>query len=273
MYERHWQLNERPFETAAATRFYYPCEAHQGALLKLRYVVENGRGAAALTGTAGLGKTLLVHALMNQLNERFMPRLHLVFPQMPPDQLLAYLADELTDQRIGSSDTSIDESIHRIRSKLIENSRAGRHAVIVIDEAQLLPGAGALETLRLLLNFETDSHPDLTLLLVGQTSLLPALDRMPSLEERLSVKCLLRPLRPEETAEYIHHRLTAAGAQQTIFEPSAMEAIHHLSHGVPRQINRLADLALLIGYAEEQSTLRAAQIESVSEELVTVAPE
>ncbi len=49
------------------------------------------------------------------------------------------------------------------------------HAVIVIDEAQLLAETGALETIRLLLNFETDAQPNLTLLLVGQTSLLPAI--------------------------------------------------------------------------------------------------
>ena len=112
-----------------------------------------------------------------------------------------------------------------------------------------------------------------TLLLVGQPSLLPALDRMPGLEERLGVKCLLRHFTLEESISYVNHRLTAAGAKQTIFEPDAVEALHHLSGGVARKINRLCDLALLIGYAEEQSMIAAAQIESVSDELVTVVPD
>ena len=70
-----------------------------------------------------------------------------------------------------------------------------------------------LEALRLLLNFESGSEPALTLLLVGQPGLLPQIDRMPALEERLGVKCLLRPFNVDETAGYMNFRLQAAGAK------------------------------------------------------------
>ena len=50
---------------------------------------------------------------------------------------------------------------------------------------------------------------------------------------------------------YVQHRLAVAGAERTIFEPAATEALHQLSGGAPRQINRLCDLALLVGFAEE----------------------
>jgi general secretion pathway protein A len=155
----------------------------------------------------------------------------------------------------------------------LDNARAGRHAVVVIDEAQLLDQAAALEVVRLLLNFEVEGRPAMTLLLVGQPSLLPVLDRHPALEERLSVKCLLRPLNLEETVSYVHHRLSAAGAERAIFDNDALTTLYHLSRGAPRQINRLCDLALLIGYADEQPSITAAQLEAVSDELVTVAPE
>ena len=113
-----------------------------------------------------------------------------------------------------------------------------------------------LEALRLLLNFESDSEPALTLLLVGHPALLPQIDRMPAFEERLGVKCLLRPFNVDETAGYMNFRMQAAGAKKQIFEPAAMEALHELSHGLPRQINRLCDLALLVGYAEERQSHR-----------------
>jgi general secretion pathway protein A len=71
----------------------------------------------------------------------------------------------------------------------------------------------------------------------------------------------------------VTHRLEAAGAQRAIFEDDALDALHQLSRGIPRRINRLADLALLIGFAEERETIAASQVEAVSEELVTVAPE
>lgn len=271
MYESHWQLEARPFENYAAERFYYPCDSHQGALLKLRYVVENRRGGAILTGEAGLGKTLLVRALKNQVPADVGPFVHLLFPHMPADQLLSYLAGELgCDAEHGMS---IQQSVRLITDVLGRNTREGRHALLAIDEAHLLEANGSLEVVRLLLNLETEGRPDLTLLLVGQTTLLAAVDRHPQLEERLSVKCLLRPLTQTETFAYVQHRLSVAGATQPVFDERALETIHHLSLGVPRRINRLADLALLIGYAEELSQIGASQIEAVAEELVAVVPE
>ena len=101
------------------------------------------------------------------------------------------------------------------------------------------------------MNFETAAGPAITLLLVGQTTLAPMLARMPQWEERLSVKCLIRAFSVEETMSYVQHRLAVAGSDRTIFEPAAIEALHEMSHGIPRQINRLCDLALLVGFAEE----------------------
>jgi general secretion pathway protein A len=275
MYEAHWQLDRKPFENGYDERAYYRSEAHQGALLKLRYGIENRRGAVLLAGAAGLGKTLLVEMLKHQMPPAFGPIVHLVFPQMPPEQLLAYLAEELTGATMGQA--NLQQSVRAIAVALAENSRKGRHAVIVVDEAQLLAASdlavGCLEALRLLLNFETDAQAALTLLVVGQPSLLPMLDRMGGFEQRLGVKCLLRAFHLEETVSYISHRLTAAGAKRPIFDSSAMEAVFYLTHGVPRQINRLCDLSLLIAYAEEQDIITATQVESVSTELVTVAPE
>jgi len=39
---------------------------------------------------------------------------------------------------------------------------------------------------------------------------------------------------------------------------------------VPRRINRICDLALLVGYADETSTISATQVEAVAEELTAV---
>jgi general secretion pathway protein A len=271
MYESYWGLNCRPFDSGLDD-FYYPCEAHQGALLKLRYTIENRRGAALLAGPAGVGKTLLVGALERQLPESFAPFVHLVFPQMPGPQLLIWLAEEMGAGNLGGNAT-VEASVRALSRAFAQNCERGRHAVVAIDEAHLLSEANTLETVRLLLNFEHQGAPALTLLLVGQPSLLPALDRMPGLEERMAVKCLLRPLNLEETVSYVNHRLKSAGAERTIFENEALEAIFYLTRGLPRRINRLCDLALLIGFAEEQATLGATQIESVSQELVTVSPE
>ena len=95
----------------------------------------------------------------------------------------------------------------------------------------------------------------------------------PVMEERLAVKCLLRPFTLDETAAYVNFRLQAAGAKGQVFEPAALETLHELTHGLARQINRLCDLALLVAFAEERKSIGSEQLEAVALELVTVAPE
>jgi general secretion pathway protein A len=273
MYENHWQLERRPFESNNSdVRFYYPGESHQGALLKLRYAVENRRPAALLSGASGCGKSMLIGQLRRHLAKQFSPQVHLVFPQMPAESLLAYLADELAAPG-ESRPNNIEHTVRRIQAFLSQNVAQNQHAVVAFDEAQLLEDTRAWQALRLLLNFEVNGQSGLTLLLVGQPALLAQMDRMPAMEERLGVKCLLRPFTVDETAAYVNFRLQAAGAKKQIFEPAAMETLHAITHGLARQINRLCDLALLVGFAEERESIGAEQLDAVAEELVTVTPE
>lgn len=272
MYESHWHLQRKPFEHTFADPFYYPSESHQGALLKLRYSIENRRGAALLAGGSGVGKTLLIQQLLQRLPDSYQPRVHIVFPQMPPEQLLRYVAVEAGCPCPGPHGEVVDV-IRQLRQTLADNTRAGRHGVIVIDEAQVMSAPAGLETLRLLLNLQTDDRPDLTLVLAGQLPLLSSVERLRGLEDRISVKCVLRALHLEETISYVNHRLTAAGAHESMFESGALERIHQLTGGIPRRVNRLCDLCLLIGYADGRTAISADQVENVCEELITVSPE
>jgi len=273
MYESYWQLREKPFESGAGGKFYYPAETHQAAILKLRWAIENRRAAALLAGASGLGKTMVAGMVHGVLDESFGPYVHLCFPQMPADQLMAYLAAWLTGGDVKGPAGEVWQSVDRIERFLADNSRRGRHAVVVIDEAHLLTQRDTLEAIRMLSNFATDGTPDMTVVLSAQVGLLPVLDRTPQFEERLAVKCLLSPLSRAETAEYVEHRLRQAGAGRPLVEPDAMGTLWELTGGNPRRINRLCDLALLIGYAEQLHTITAAQLEAISEELVAVAPE
>ncbi len=273
MYTDYWQLTKKPFESGADPDFYYPGESHQAALLKLRYAVESRWGGVTLTGRTGLGKSLVIQLMKRMSAGHIQPIIHVRYPRMAADELLAYIAAEVSPVGKPPQNRSVDISVRSIERSLEENVRNNRHAILVIDEAHLMHEADGLEVCRLLANLEFNSYPGFTLVLVGQPTLLPMLDRQSGLEERVGVKCLLRPFNMEETIRYIAHRLTQAGAGRAIFDNEALEALFHLTSGVPRQINRLCDLAMLIGFAEQLPSISAVHLESVCNELVAVSTE
>lgn len=268
MYEAYWGLNARPFERRADGAFYYPAEGHQAALVKLRYALEHGCGAA-LAGASGVGKTLLFDSLERQLSDRGYVFVRLAYPRLSPDELLAYVADELTEQAVDPNRgiQPVDQCLRRVEAALKRLTSQQKRVVITVDEAHSINNPDTLETLRLLLGLESADRRAPALVLVGQTHLLAILSRIPALDERLASKCLLPAFCVEETAAYITHRLQAAGRSSELFDASAAEAVHALTRGTPQRINRLCDLALMVGYAEERQTITAEQVEAVAEEL------
>ncbi len=278
MYESHWKLSERPFENRVDSKFYYPAETHQAALLKLHYAIENRRAAAMLCGPGGMGKSLLVETLQRQLSEKFRPICHVVFPAMNGPQLVRYLVDRIVSaadgqaQKIGlTGPRDMAADIFAFENFLRANLEKKQQAVIIVDEAHLLEQYDLLEPLRLLLNVAaigSGGEAAWTLVLVGQPTLLSHIESYPALDERLAVKCMLNRFAPDETTAYIQHRLRSVGADaDEIFDYAAIERIHALTQGIPRRINRLCDLALMVGYAEDRTKLSAEIIDNVHGDL------
>lgn len=271
MYTEYWQLESKPFEPVLQSPFYFPSSAQQAALHKLQYAIQSGRQATMLAGPSGCGKTALVQALQTQLDDTVGRFLQLVFPLMSSRDLLAYLAEEIGAPAADPPQRTVEESLRRLEFALGEQVRSGKQTVLVIEEAHLLEDGGLLETLRLLTNLVSSGGAGFTLLLVGQTPLFSALRRHPPFEQRFEMKILLKAFEEQQTADYIIHRLNAAGATRAVFSTDAMDAVHRLSGGIPRQINRLCDLALMVGFAAGQHTIDAEQIESVYRELIQLS--
>lgn len=275
MYTKYWKLDRKPFENNGDPEFFFRSETHQASLLKMRYVVENRLGAGLLAGGGGYGKTYLARLLAHELPADSTTIVHIVFPSMSPSELLAYLAIELgaNEAAVTSAENGLNRTIRQIEQQLTAHTKQGRHPVLIIDEAHLIDDQRVYQALQLLLNFRQPPKLDFSLLLIGQRTLLSRVSRLASLDERIAAKALLAPFSREETAGYVNHRLTAAGCKQTIFEPPALDVLFELSGGVPRQINRLCDLALLVGCADRLSAITATEIETVGEEIMATLPD
>ena len=83
------------------------------------------------------------------------------------------------------------------------------------------------------------------------------------LEQRIAIRCHLKPLSEPETVQYVTHRLQKAGAGRAIFCEEAMQIVWRHGRGIPRSINTLCDLCLLEGYAIRAQTVDAALVQRV----------
>jgi type II secretory pathway predicted ATPase ExeA len=260
MYEEFYGLREKPFNKTPDPRFLYESPKHAEALARLQHAVEE-QDIVLLTGEIGSGKTTLSRAFIDGLDNRFYPVL-IINPRLSPAQLLHIIA-----LRLGMDDIPRQrhELLEGINAKLFELYEAGRRPIIVIDEAQLIPGKETFEELRLLTNFQLDERNLLAIALIGQTELRDRLDRKPyrALRQRVGMQYHLGALDREETEAYVLHRLRIAGRSVPLFDDAALQLIFEQSGGIPRRINVIAGNALIEGFGREAAVVGREIIESV----------
>ena len=249
MYESHYGLCEKPFSMLSDPQFLFLSERHQQVLSLIEYGLLDDAMLMVISGEIGTGKTTLI----NQVLMPHDPNRVFGLISNTPKNYSDLLHRILLAFHLESPGKDVADQEELFFAYLRKQHSKHRRVVLVIDESQHL-NAEALEDLRMLTNINTHSEILLQIILVGQPELLEHL-KLPELRQfaqRISISYELLPLTLEETAAYIQHRMTMAGAETTIFSDDAMAAIYHFSAGVPRLINALCDTALLFAFADDE---------------------
>ena len=249
MYQEFFSLNQLPFSIAPAPDFIFFTEQHKEALAHLTYGLQGNGGFVVLTGEVGTGKTTICRFLLQDMPEGT-DIASITNTAVSEIALLVDICDQFSihyDQKNISLKTMFDA----LTSWMLDNHQHGRHAIVLIDEAQHL-SFKVLEQLRLLTNIESDNQKPLQIILIGQTALQKKLltTELRQLSQRITARYHLRALNKQETTFYIHHRLNISGATGQIFDPQAIPAIFRASHGIPRLINQICDRCLLSAYTQ-----------------------
>ncbi len=270
MYQSYFGLAEAPFSIAPAPRYLYMSPRHQEALAHLLYGINSGGGFVLLTGEVGTGKTTVCRCLLEQIPESC-DVAYIFNPRLTVPELLSSLCVEFGIAFPEGND-SVKVFVDCINAHLLEGHARGRHAVLIIDEAQNL-APDVLEQMRLLTNLETSERKLLQIMLIGQPELLTMLARpdLRQLAQRIVARFHLGPLDRAEVGTYVRHRLEVAGSQRPLFPPALMGRLHQLSGGVPRLINVLCDRALLGAYAQGKDAVDAATLTQAAREVLPTA--
>jgi type II secretory pathway predicted ATPase ExeA len=260
VYEAYWELREKPFRKTPDPRYLFLNETYEEALERLLFAVEEME-FALLTGEVGSGKTLLTRALVDRVGDRFEVGM-VLNPRLPPRQFLSTVALELGVKEPALHSNELLEQIH---ARLLALDAETRAALLVVDEAHLIPGKPTFEEIRLLTNFQLDDRNLIAVVLVGQPELRARLRHRTyrALTQRVGVSFHLVPLSLDDTRAYLAHRLAVAGAEGSLFTEEAIRRLHGATAGVPRLINHVATQALIEGMARGTGEIDTAAVAAV----------
>jgi type II secretory pathway predicted ATPase ExeA len=236
----HFGFHEPPFDKDIdATELWLPSRRKQ----VVDDVVDacHEKSHVLLVGEQGVGKTCALRAVRHRLPEAgfrltychnatlgrrdFYRQLCLAIGLMPKATAAAVFY-------------AISDHVERLGKERV-------HPVFLIDEGHLLH-QDVLDHLHILANYEWDRRPLLSLVLVGLPELWSrlTLSRNRSLWSRVHCRLSLGAAAPEDTTEYVQHRLERVGGKTMPFASDALTLLHEATGGRPRDIDRIATAAL-----------------------------
>ncbi|GIX49498.1 MAG: hypothetical protein KatS3mg131_3709 [Candidatus Tectimicrobiota bacterium] len=265
MYLSFFNLREPPFSLTPDPRFLFLSRQHEEALSHLLYGIYERKGFIEITGEVGTGKTILCRTLLDRLDKTVSTAL--IFNSYLTE--LELLRAIVRDFGLVPAEATRAGYLDTLNQYLLEEFAAGRNAVVIVDEAQHLD-ATVLEQLRMLSNLETERGKLLQVVLVGQPELRDklAMPHMRQLEQRIAVRYHIHGLSRTETRQYIVHRMSVAGAANTVtFTRAAFALIHRACDGIPRRINLLCDRVLMLAYVRGTRRVTATLVRQSLREL------
>jgi general secretion pathway protein A len=262
MYANYWGLAETPFRNTLDARWFYESPVHEEALARLLFLIENQRRCGVLSGPAGTGKSLILDILHREIARNAGDFACLDACGRTSRELLWETAAEW-----GLCPAQADGP-NLLWRKLHEHVLANRYAraplVLLLDHLDRAQAEciGVVERLQHL-----SANGDTGLILIlgvrGDSSGRVS----PALREIADLRIELPPLDREQTELYVETLLYKAGATRSLFELKAFDRLYLETRGVPRELNRLCDLVLLAGMADNATTIDELTVATAAAEL------
>jgi general secretion pathway protein A len=209
MYETFYGLTGKPFQLNPDPAFYFGSRQHRRAMAYLEYGLHQNEGFIVVTGDVGAGKTTIVRSLLDKLDPKQVVAGNLVSTQVDAEDTLRLVASSFG---LRAKDVEKSDLLLALEAFLVSTCQQGKRALLIVDEAQNLT-ARAIEELRMLSNFQLETHALLQSFLVGQPEFRRTMQspEMQQLRQRVIAACHIGPLDADETRGYIEHRLKCVG--------------------------------------------------------------
>ncbi|MBN2476123.1 MAG: AAA family ATPase [Pirellulales bacterium] len=265
MYHAHWGLVKSPFRSCLDPHSFYESPTHEEALARLHFLVEQRRRLGLLMGPSGSGKSLLLEVFAGQLRRYGCAAANASLLGIGPAEMLGLLAADFGLNLHPAA--PISRLWRALADRLAEFRYQQTAAIVLLDNADRAERETIRQVARLV---QHDPSPEsrLTVVLAGRRGQMSHLGK--PLLELAELRIDVEPWEVADTASFLKSSLAQAGCQSPIFDEPAVARLHALTHGIPREVSHLADLALLAGAGAELERIDADVVESVYRELGVV---
>lgn len=262
--EARFGLTKPPFGDCIDDSFFFPSDQHLRALEFMGHTLWTRARLGVVTAPQGCGKSLLISHLLRNLDER------VVAAAVSRERLgpREFLLEVLKQFGFTLEDNDKTDRRRLLERFLHHQGSSGRVCVLIVENAQSMHPS-VLEELRHLAAVEVDGIRTLKVLLLGQPALNHVLEspRMSELTAANMPRFALGALNEDQTAAYVAHRLRAAGARNpdALMPYTLMPQIHACTGGIPAEINRLCQQALICASREPALGVTEAALEEAIE--------
>lgn len=230
---------------------FFQSAQHQGCLQKIELAIRLKRGLSVVIGDIGTGKSTLSRQLVRLVHQpegKISTHLLLDPEFTSPLEFLGTITKLFAISKADAL-TSEWQMKDLIKNYLFEQAiQKGYVPVLIIDEGQKLPGF-CIEILREFLNFETNKHKLLQIVIFAQKEFTQMLQEKPNFADRITTLHHLVPLSYADTKKMIGFRLQQAGnnaaTRTKFFSPMATLMIYLVTKGSPRKIVMLCSKCIL----------------------------
>ncbi len=231
-----------PFSISPNPNSLYLTDSLRAVVNKSKFTIDKKQGLTCILGDIGLGKSTILRFLHSDYSAREEDMVTTLIPTPAFPSPFAMLKSICMDFKL-EPERSFQKQQEALESFLQEKFVENKNVVIFIDEAQNINNK-QLELIRSLLNYETNTHKLIQIVLSGQLELKERLSdkRNKAVASRVSTYSILSPLTLEETKEMISYRCKFENINNP-FTAEAVEKIYQVSGGVPRSVLKICAFA------------------------------
>jgi general secretion pathway protein A len=251
---RFFGLRENCFAPSPNPRYLHLTDQTNACLFKCKFVIEEKQGLSLIVGKIGYGKTSVLRELVGGYVDDEHFRIAMLPNGSYPSEM--QLAKAISDELGLKARRSLVAQIQEIRDYAFQVQDEGGNVLLVIDEAQNLKG-GQFDFLRELLNFETNEAKVIQIIIAGQPEIETKLQTKPALVSRIILTNYLDTFTFEDMVGALEHRTRVAGGMSldAVMSDDARKVLYVASKGVPRDIMKIANAAMLLAALNEMKPI------------------